>query len=129
MNRQQRKASLSNGRRLQKLPWSDWVNVTRELRQIAQINNFKNFADAAYKNNKYIVQIYYKHLREEDGKTYTKVMVRRSDSQPIYSWNDLYRIKNELFGEEVEAIQFMPKVSQLTDVANLYWFFIEEVNE
>jgi hypothetical protein len=53
-------------------------------------------------------------------------MVRRSDSEPIYSWNDLYRIKNEIFGAEVEAIQFMPKVSELVDDANLYWFYIEE---
>ena len=60
-----------------------------------------------------------------NGRTYDKVMVRRSDSKPIYSWSDLFRIKNEVLGPEVEAIQFMPKVSEFIDEANLYWFWVD----
>lgn len=80
-------------------------------------------ANKVYQNNKYIVQEFNDVKRK--GKEYTKVMIRRCDSEPIYSWNDLYRIKNEIYGEETEAIQFMPPVSELVDVANLYWFWIE----
>jgi hypothetical protein len=71
--------------------------------------------------------VYYNVLRNK--KMYTKVMCRRSDSKPICDWQDLFRIKNEIFGEEVEAVQFLPRKSELTDVANLYWFFIEQEAE
>ncbi len=49
---------------------------------------------------------------------------RLSDSAPIYSWSDMQRIKNEIFGEEVEALQMFPKESELVDVANLYWMWV-----
>lgn len=125
MNRQMRRASLAEGRRLQKKDWNNFQDVTQEAidkhRMLGGNPNFK--PGAVYQNNKYIVQTFLSVERK--GKYYTKVMVRRSDSAPIYSWNDLYRIKNEIFGEETEAIQFMPPLSELTDVANLYWFYIE----
>ena len=68
------------------------------------------------------MQVFYNQKRK--GKFYTKVMVRRNDAQAIYSWQDMFRIKNEIFGEEVEAIQFFPKKSELVDEANMYWFWI-----
>lgn len=129
MNRQMRKASEKEGHRLQKLPWNRFENVTEEAkkRHILLGGNFNFSPDAVWQNHKYIVQVFERQLR--NGKFYTRVMCRRSDAEPIYSWNDLYRIKNEIFGEEVEAVQFMPKLSELTDVANLYWFWIEECEE
>ncbi|HGF7409603.1 TPA: hypothetical protein QFT53_000878 [Enterococcus faecium] len=40
-------------------------------------------------------------------------------------WREKQRIKNELFGEEREAIEFFPKMSELIDEANMYhlWVF------
>ena len=75
-------------------------------------------------NNRYIVSIEDGYIR--NGVIYKRIMCRRSDSKPIYSWQDLFRIKNELFGDEVEAIQFLPKKSELVDCANIYWLFIKE---
>ncbi len=126
MNRAQRRASESEGRRRQKLPWDTFQNVTEEAigahHRTGGDLNFK--PDTVYQNNKYIVQVFLNQKR--NGRIYTKVMIRRSDAQPIYSWSDLQRIKNECFGEEVEAIQYFPKQSELTDVANLYWIWIEQ---
>lgn len=124
MNRSMRRASNWNGRRMQNLDWNEFEDVTQKVLESRTFENKRTFLpDKVYQNNKYIVFINNNNFR--NGKYYTRVMVRRSDSQAIYSWQDLYRIKNELFGEEVEAIQIMPKVSDLVDDANLYWFFIE----
>jgi len=122
MNREQRRISEKEGRRLQKLHWNEFVDVTQEIQAIARSNMFKRPADLAYKNNRYVVQVFLKVKRK--GVMYTRVMVRRNDSLPICSWSDMYRIKNELFGEETEAVQFLPPKSELIDAANLYWFFI-----
>ena len=127
MNREMRRASEKEGRRIQKLGWDEFQDVTEEAIKRHLILNRdpfrKKFPDKVYRNNKYIVQAY--RDVERKGRNYIKVMIRRSDSEPIYSWQDMYRIKNEIFGEEVEAIQFFPKRSELVDVANLYWFWIE----
>lgn len=107
------------------MPFNEFSDVTQESRRKSlALGGNPNFrADRVWQNNKYIVQVFYNCVRKEN--IYTKVMVRRSDSKPICSWSDLFRIKNELFGEEVDAIQFLPRKSELTDVANLYWFWIE----
>lgn len=126
MNRAMRRASEKEGRRLQKLEWNDFNDVTIEaIKKHWKLNPESNFRpDAVYQNNKYIVQVFVSQIR--NGRRYKKIMIRRSDSEPIYSWQDLFRIKNELFGDEKEAIQFFPKKSELIDQANLYWLWIEE---
>ena len=127
MNRAQRRASQQEGKRLQRKEWNRFEDVTIEAnRKHREAGGDPSYRpQAVWQNNKYIVQVFFSIERK--GKLYTRVMVRRSDSQPICSWADLFRIKNEIFGEEVEAVQFLPPKSELTDVANLYWFWIEEV--
>lgn len=126
MNRAMRRASEKEGRRLQKQEWNEFKDVTIEaIKKHWKFNPESKFRpDAVYQNNKFIVQIFVSQIR--NGRRYKKIMIRRSDSEPIYSWQDLFRIKNELFGEEKEAIQFFPKKSELIDQANLYWLWIEE---
>ncbi len=129
MNRAERRASASEGRRLQKLPWNEFKDVSYEARSkhIAAGGNPCFRPHAVWQNNKYIVQVFFNSPRK--NRLYTKVMVRRSDGKPICSWTDLFRIKNEIFGAEVEAVQFLPRKSELVDDANLYWFWIEEIKE
>jgi hypothetical protein len=128
MNRAMRKASEAEGRRLQKLPWNKFEDITVEAKaKHLMLGGSFWPVDKVYQNHKYIVQVFYHDMSK--GRPMTKVMVRRSDAQPICSWSDLFRLKNEIFGDEVEAVQYLPKKSELTDVANLYWFFIEEIKE
>lgn len=124
MNRQQRRASETHGRRLQRLDWNEFQDVTQEAyaKACALGGNRSYRPDAVFQNNKYIVQIFTDC--EVIGKCATRVMIRRSDSAPIYSWQDLFRIKNEIFGDEAVAIQVFPKVSELIDDANLYWLWL-----
>ncbi len=120
-------ARKKEGKRLQTLPWNEFIDVTREAlhSDVAKTCDPSSVFDFVYRNNKYIVFLKFGTYRP-DGHRYTRVMCRRNDSKPIYSWNDLYRIKNEIFGHEVEAVQIMPRVSELVDQANLYWFWIRE---
>lgn len=126
MSRKMRRASAKNGLRLQQLPWNDFEDVTDSPRvvQMRQESPERWSIDKMYTNNRYIVMVHFKVRR--GARMYTKVMCRRSDAKPIYSWPDLFRIKNEIFGNEVEAVQFLPRKSELVDDANLYWFFIPE---
>lgn len=125
MNRKMRRLSEAEGRRKQKLEWNRFENVTQDaVAKHLTLNPDSTFRpDFVFQNNRYIVQVFANVPR--NGRIYDKVMVRRSDSKPIYSWSDLFRIKNEVLGPEVEAIQFMPKVSELIDQANLYWFWVD----
>ncbi len=125
MNRKLRRLSEAEGKRRQNLPWDRFKNVTISAKERhLSLNPGSTFSpDLVFQNNKYIVQIF---LNVKRGfRFYDKAMIRRSDAKPICSWSDLYRIKNEIFGPEVEAVQFFPKVSQLIDDANLYWLWVE----
>lgn len=125
MNRAMRRASQANGRRMQRMEWNAFKDVTDEaIKRHKALNPGSNFTpNQVLQNNKYIVQIFFNVVRKNIA--YDKLMIRRSDAKPIYLWQDLFRIKNEIYGPEVEAIQFFPAKSELTDVANLYWLFIK----
>jgi hypothetical protein len=47
------------------------------------------------------------------------------DRQPHHDWRDMQRIKNELVGPEVEAVELFPAESRLVDTSNEYhlWAF------
>jgi hypothetical protein len=49
---------------------------------------------------------------------WTWLSIRRSDRSPRMSWRDLQRIKNDICGEEAEAIEVYPAESRLVDGAN-----------
>lgn len=54
------------------------------------------------------------------------LMVRRHDDQPIQSWKDLQKIKNELTDEGPKRIgvQVFPREDQLVDQANMYHIYV-----
>ena len=53
--------------------------------------------------------------------------IKRLDKKPIRDWRDLQRIKNELVGPEVEAVEVFPRESHLVDTSNQFhlWCFPE----
>jgi hypothetical protein len=46
--------------------------------------------------------------------------IRRNDRAPARDWRHFQRIKNQIVGEECEAIELYPAESRLTDSANQY---------
>lgn len=52
--------------------------------------------------------------------------IKRIDMREIHDWRDLQRIKNELVGEEAEAVELYPAESRLVDTSNQYHLFAFE---
>lgn len=46
------------------------------------------------------------------------------DKQARHDWREMQRIKNELCGDETEAIEIYPMESRLVDTANQYHLFV-----
>lgn len=54
--------------------------------------------------------------------------IKRLDKEPIHDWRDLQEIKNQLVGEENEAVEVYPAESRLVDQANQYHLFVLKDN-
>jgi hypothetical protein len=46
--------------------------------------------------------------------------IRRTDREPIFDWRHMQQIKNQLVGDECEAVQIFPAESRLVDTCNQY---------
>jgi hypothetical protein len=121
-----RRASLAAGRRLQRQEWNLFADVTETAYHKTETlaANPEYRPDRVFQNNHYIVQVFYE--RKILGHKAHKLMIRRSDAQPVVAWHDLQRIKDEIYSPDHEAIQFFPRRSQLIDDANIYWLWVLE---
>lgn len=52
------------------------------------------------------------------------ISVRRTDRKPDIPWRHLQRIKNDIAGDEAEAIELFPAESRLVDTANQRWLWL-----
>jgi hypothetical protein len=116
MNRQARRASAANGRKLAAGGWSPFVEVKRE--DVAGFASpWPSGCDAVWKNSAYVM---FRYVHETDIGRIERLLVRRNDAQPVRSWADLQRIKDELIGPERTAVEVYPPASELVDDANCY---------
>ena len=77
----------------------------------------------AFRNNRYTVMIY-ANAKTTHGPA-TQVLIQNHFDEPIKNhWSEIQRIKNELFGKEVTAIEYFPAESELVNQHNIYWIFI-----
>lgn len=74
-------------------------------------------------NNRYQV-IVREHADGPFG-PFVHLTIRARDGSARHDWRDFQRIKNELVGEEAEAVELYPAESRLVDTANHYhlWAF------
>jgi len=64
----------------------------------------------------------YNGFPKENGEV-VWLSIKRLDKDIIHDWRDLQQIKNEVVGEEAEAIEIYPAESRKMDVANQYHLF------
>jgi hypothetical protein len=77
----------------------------------------------AYRNTRYTVMVY-DNTRVTTGFA-IKVLIQKHDDTPILNhWSELQKIKNEIFGEDITAIEYYPTVENLIDKHNIYWLWI-----
>lgn len=61
---------------------------------------------------------------DPDGPAWTHLVIHRQDAQPIHSWADMQTIKNELCGDQSEALELYPAEGRLLDRANAYHLWV-----
>lgn len=77
----------------------------------------------AYRNTRFTVMVY-DNTPTSHGNA-IRVMIQKHDDTPLAKhWSQIQSIKNEIFGEEVTAVEYYPKVSELVDAHNIYWIWI-----
>jgi len=54
----------------------------------------------------------------------TYLSIKRLDKKSIHDWRHLQEIKNELCGEDCEAVEIYPVEKRLVDTANQYHLFV-----
>jgi len=74
--------------------------------------------DHVYLNDTYQVNV--SRVDTGMGAPIVHLSVKRIDKQAIHDWRDMQEIKNQLLGEECEAVELYPAVSRLVDTANQY---------
>ena len=88
-----------------------------------------------YHNDIYDVRVY-RHLWQmpyAENKAYTDLIgddmvwlsIKRKDKEPCRDWRDFMEIKNQLVGEEHEAVELYPAKKRIVDTANQFhlWCF------
>ena len=82
-----------------------------------------------WSNNIYRAEVHRKHnhpLMSNYGLSVGQVIevaITRHDREAIHDWRHLQYIKNDVLGEEVEAVELYPRESRLMDTANTYWLY------
>ena len=102
-----------------------WIRMPAPNSQGAKFTGWLKEMNEAYKDEKNIYAVMARTIDTEYGQI-KHAAIRNIESTDI-SWSEKQRIKNELFGEEVQAIEFFPKQSDLVDEANMYhlWIFLD----
>ena len=75
-----------------------------------------------YMNSIYQVEYQEVELPPPFGRS-VYLSIKTLDKQPRHDWREMQQIKNELVGEEVEAVELYPSEDRLVDTANQYHLF------
>lgn len=77
----------------------------------------------AFRNNRFTVMVY--DNDRSTGYQATRVMIQNHFDRPIENhWSEIYKIKNEIFGEDTCAIEYYPRSKNLINDHNIYWIWI-----
>ncbi len=113
--------------------------VLKEVKTLADKEHFQTeeaIAAAAeqltnckiYKNNLYQVAVYgadqQKNLQSSDWPGMIHLSIKKIDRSAVHDWSHMQRIKNELVGDEHEAVELYPAESRLVNMANQYHLWV-----
>ncbi len=86
-----------------------------------------------YKNNLYQVAVYgpeqQKNLQSHDWPRMFHLSIKKIDRSAVHNWSHMQRIKNEIIGDEHEAVELYPAESRLVNMANQYHLWVFEDKE
>jgi hypothetical protein len=119
---------MSKSKRLSshQMAWTKFEEVHTMVDAKGQKHQLKDITRRCYKNSRYTVLVRALLPCAPFGAGF-HLSIKLNDRAVIHDWRDLQRIKNEIVGPEVEAVELYPKNSRVTDTANQYhlWCFPE----
>lgn len=113
-------------KRKDKLPYSKWAKANLSELQTARLLDAgaARVPDETWINGRYEVWVY-RNMKYGDSWPWMHwLAIKRRDKEPIRSWRDLQRIKNDIIGDEYEAVEIFPAESRLVDTSNQYHLFV-----
>lgn len=106
-----------------KKPVKHWEPLKRATLNNAEADRgLKEAGGQCWINTKY--QVVYQPLTAAGPAGPVHLSIKRRDRQPLLDWRDLQRIKNELVGDEREAVQLFPSESRMVDEANQFHLWV-----
>lgn len=93
-------------------PWTPFERTG----QVVRDSNGALPEGTVWRNSRY--QVVLRTCGEEGSPAIVWLSIKRHDGYPARDWRDLQRLKNELVGTEVEAVELFPAESRLVDNAN-----------
>lgn len=119
-NRKDRRAFTAQARASRSWEWHERDLAAFGVHRFPGLTRMKR----AVVNDFYVVQVF--DVATALGNV-VHLAVRTADARPQGGeppWRDMQRIKNELCGEELEAVQVYPKQADVMDQANMYHLFV-----
>ena len=127
---------MTKKRKPQKAPRREWTPFERalpmhkeEARAVdpkaydAMLAEFDSGECVLFHNSMFHVHLRYLHgAGNKDG--WLHLSIRHNDRRPVRDWRQFQRIKNELAGDEREALEIYPAETRLIDEANSYHLWV-----
>ena len=80
------------------------------------------FNQEVWQNSVYTATVNRK-MNEKFGAEMAEIAITRRDKDAVHDWRHFQQIKNDLVGEDCEAIEIYPNEKRLMDTANTYWLY------
>jgi hypothetical protein len=84
------------------------------LEKLPHLKNIKK----CWQTDDGVYDILYEDVKADNGIIYAHLLIQRIDGKPIRSYMDLQEIKNDLFGEDIPAVEIFPKKDDLCNGSN-----------
>lgn len=104
--------------KLLKKPEDDFKPIDLE-----HVNSVPPEMTRAFHNNRYTVMVF-DNSKTTHGSAIVVRIQNHTNTPIVNHWAVLQRIKNELFGKEITAVEYYPAESRLQNTHNIYWLVI-----
>lgn len=115
---------------IQNTPWTPFevIDDDSPASMSAKENNELLCANSRYSVNGRVVPVDGLSIHGQEVKKAVHLSIKRLDKEPMGDWREMLRIKNELVGEEAEAVELFPSMTRLVDAANQFhlWCLLPE---
>ena len=80
--------------------------------------------DVWYANNLYQVNVNYEHWDEDNKDGLIHLSIKNHERTTYIPWQDKQWIKNDICGDEMEAVEIFPAESRMVNTANQYHLWV-----